>query len=52
MMARVSVPFTEGHYSGRGECQTGDWLILVLLSAGKEVCVSYDMVETGRRGIF
>jgi hypothetical protein len=50
MMTRVSVLFTEGHYSGREEKAKHGTLILVSLSARKEVCISYDMVGTGRRG--
>lgn len=34
MVIRVSVPFTEDHYYGKGNGQTRNWLIIVPLSVG------------------
>jgi hypothetical protein len=36
MVTRVSVPFTEGHYYGKGKGQTRSWLIIVPLPAGEK----------------
>ena len=52
MMARVSVPFTEGHYCDRGERPNTELAHNSPSVCRKKVCVGYDMVETARRAIF
>ena len=53
MMARVSVPFTGGHYSGRGERpNTGLADNSLSVCRKKILCRTINMVETSRRGIF